>query len=383
MTRFLRGSLMKNNGDKIKICFISTYVYPLFDSECLSIHGGSELQLYLIAKELSRNEDFEISFVTGDFGQKNIESYENIKLFKSFNPRSKDGLLQKFVQSIQYYRLFKRINADIYFTSAANSTVGLVSFFCKLNNKKHIHRTASEVEVDLTYSKKGILGKIFIKGLENSDLVITQNEIHKKLLKDNHDINAKVMRNSFVIKMYGTSEKNSFLWVSRCDYLKQPELFIKLAKYLPNEQFVMIAPPASEKEDYQKEIKEKADTIKNLSFIDHVPFSKIQQYFNEAKIFVNTSEYEGFPNTFLQAGVGKTPILSLNVNPDDFINKYNCGFFCGNDFDKLVKNVEVLIYNKEAWKEKSENIFKYVKENHEIHKNVEQLTNCIYTLVEG
>lgn len=374
------GGPMKKNK-KIKICYISTYVYPLFDSECLSIHGGSELQSYLIAKELSRNEDFEISFVTGDFGQKNIESYENIKLFKSFNPRSKDGLLQKFVQSIQYYRLFKRINADIYFTSAANSTVGLVSLFCKLNNKKHIHRTAHETEVNLAYSKKGILGKIFIKGLESSDLVITQNENHKKLLRENHGINAKVLKNSFIIKTNNMSDKISVLWVARCDYWKRPELFIELAEYIPDKRFVMIAPPVNENEEYQKEIKKKANEIENLTFIDKVPFNEIQEYFDNSKIFVNTSEYEGFPNTFLQAGIGKTPILSLNVNPDNFINKYNCGFFCENNFTKLVENAKVLIDEEEVWKEKSENISKYVKKQHDIHKNVEQLTNWIHNLL--
>lgn len=375
------GGLMKKYEKKIKICVISTYVYSLFNSESLSIHGGSELQLYLITKELSKNQDFEISFVTGNFGQENIESYGNIKLFKSFNPKSNDNLLKKFIQIIEYYRLFKRINGDIYFTSAANSTVGFVSLFCKLNNKKHIHRTASEVEVDLTYSKGGFLNKIFIKGLESSDLVITQNKTHKKLLKENHGINAKVLRNSFVIKVDNTSEKNSVLWVSRCDDLKRPELFIQLAECFPNVKFVMIAPPANEKENYQKEIKEKADKVENLIFIDRVPFNKIQEYFDAAKIFVNTSKYEGFPNTFLQAGSGKTPILSLSVNPDNFINKYDCGFYCENDFNKLVESTKVLINNKEVWGEKSRNVFKYVKKNHDIHKNAEQLTNWIYALV--
>jgi len=372
---------MKKIGDKIEICFISTYVYSLFNSKSQSIHGGSELQLYLIAKELSIRNDFIISFVVGNFGQKDIEYHGKIKLFKSFNPKSNDSLYKKLIQAIFYYRLFKKIDADIYFTSAANSTVGLVSLFCKLNNKKHIHRTAHENEVNLSYNKEGILGKIFIKGLLGSDLVVTQNETHKELLEINYKIDARVLKNSFNITNTDTSKKDSILWVARCDHWKNPELFIQLAKSIPNEKFIMICPPANEKEDYQKEIKEKANELKNLIFINRVPFNDIQFYFNRAKIYINTSEYEGFPNTFLQAGIAKTPILSLNVNPDEFINKYNCGFSCGNDFNKLVENANILINNKEEWGKKSENVLQYVKENHDIHKNVEKLTKWIYTLV--
>jgi len=366
---------------RIKVCFIQTSLYPFFNENCGVTHGGSELQLYLLSRELSNNTNFEIAIITGDFGQKNIEEYGNIKVFKSFNPKSTDSLLEKVIQATKYYRMFKRINADVYFTSAPNSTVGLVSLFCKLNNKKHIHRTAHENEVNLSYSKKGIVGKIFIAGLEHSDVVLTQNKTHKRLLKQNHDVDAEVLKNSFIIKENDARKKGSILWVARCDYWKQPELFTRLAKNLPDERFIMIAPPVYGKEPYQKEIKEIAATIENLRFIDRVPFNKIQRYFDEAQIFINTSEHEGFPNTFLQAGIGKTPIMSLNVNPDDFISKYNCGFFCENDFDTLLENTGTLMSNKETWKEMSENVFNYVKENHDIHKNVEQLTNWICEVV--
>lgn len=369
---------------KIKICFIQTNAYPLFNYCSASIHGGSELQLYLIARKLSKNKNFEIAFVTGDFGQKNIEYYEDIGLYKSFNPKPNDNLLKKLIQAAGYYRLFKKIDADIYFTSAANSTVGLVSFFCRRNDKRHIHRTAHINDVNGSFiSSNAFLGKIYRYGLENSDLVVTQTKNHKKLLETNHDIDAKVLKNSFVIedREVDTNKKRIILWVARCERWKSPELFIRLSKEFLKEDFVMITPAADEKRDYQQEIKEKADKIKNLTFIDRVPFNEIQRYFDDAKIFVNTSEYEGFPNTFLQAGIGKTPILSLNVNPDDFIREYNCGFFCENDFDKVIENFKFLIYNKKEWKRKSENIFKYVAENHNIQRNTELLTKLINNLV--
>jgi glycosyltransferase involved in cell wall biosynthesis len=368
---------------KLRICFIQTNIYSLFNEENNSIHGGSELQLYLIAKELSKNDDFKISFITGDFGQKNIENYHKIQLFKSFTPKSNDSLLKKLFQAIIYYRLFKEINADIYFTSAANSTIGLVSLFCKINNKNHIHRTASESEVNLSYKNKGILGKIFLYGLENANIVVTQNEQHRNLLKINHNINAYLFRNSFIIpKNDLETNKEFFLWVSRYDSMKKPQIFVELAERFPRNKFVLICPPAAERQKEWDKFRDEIDkrNLTNLTFIEKVPFNDIQKYFNKAKVFVNTSDYEGFPNTFLQAGIGKTPVLSLNVNPDNFINEYNCGSFCENDFNELVENAKTLINNEKVWKEKSENIFKYTKENHDIYKNVEQLTRMIYDL---
>ena len=372
---------------QIKICFISTNAYPLFSKKKDAVHGGSELQLYMLSKELCKNTNFDISFIVGNFNQKKVEIINEIKLYRSFNPKKSDNMIKKLYQAMKYLLLFKKINADIYFTSAPNSTIGLVSFFCKLNDKRHLHRTAHESEVNLSYSNKGILGKIFIKGLESSDLIIVQNESHRKLLRQNHGIGAEVLRNSFAVKsfivdMKDIIKKKSILWVARCDYWKRPELFIKLAECFPNEKFIMIAPTVNEKEDYHRKIKSKASVVKNLTFIAGVPFNKIQKYFDDAKVFVNTSEYEGFPNTFLQAGIGKTPIISLSVNPDNFINEYDCGFYCENRFDKFIESITILMYDNTTWCEKSDNVLNYVKKNHDIHKNVEQLTNWIYALVD-
>lgn len=368
---------------KIKICFISTSAYPLFNSKCKDQHGGTELQLYLIAKELAKSENFEVSFILGDFRQKNIEVINQIRLYKSFIPKSEETLIKKLIQAIKYFNLFKKINTDIYITSAANSTVGLVSLFCKFNKKIHIHRTASQMDINKSFIKlNGILGKIYQYGLENADIVITQNNEHKKLLKRNHNIDAIVIKNFFEIKRIKKRiPKNSILWVSRYLEMKRPKIFLELAKKFPNENFIIIC-STKEKNNKYKQLILNAKKIKNLKFIEKVPFNEIQKYFNKAKVFVNTSDYEGFPNTFIQAGLGKTPILSLNVNPDNFITKYNCGYFCKGNFDVMVEKLDKLFTDKKDWEEKSNNCYKYVKKNHDINKNIKKFKKIIFNLDE-
>ena len=55
-----------------KVCFISLNAYVLLPQKNLGFTGGAELQQVLLAKELSKR-GFEVSFVTFDFCQKEIE----------------------------------------------------------------------------------------------------------------------------------------------------------------------------------------------------------------------------------------------------------------------------------------------------------------------
>lgn len=368
---------------KIKICFIQTYCYSLFNKNLNQKFGGSEVQLFLISKELSKDKNFSISFIVGDFGQEKIEESGNIKLYKSCTPKTNDNLIIKFFQAIKYYNLLNKINADVYFTSTANSIIGIVSLFCKRKNKKHIHRTAHIMDVDKSFIKSnGILGNIYRYGLEKSDLIITQCNDYKKLLKINHDIDSTVIKNSFEIIERKRINKQFILWVARYEKWKRPDLFLRLAKFFPNKKFIMCCNKNENMGKEWEEIKNKAIRLKNMKFYEEISINEIQDFFDKAKVFINTSEYEGFPNTFIQAGIGKTPILSLNVNPDNFINKYNCGFYCNNDFEIMKNYLEKLLNNKIIYNKTSMNIFRYVKSNHNIKNNIKEIKAVVFNLTK-
>ncbi|MHC4740197.1 MAG: glycosyltransferase [Planctomycetota bacterium] len=127
---------------------------------------------------------------------------------------------------------------------------------------------------------------------------------------------------------------------------------------------------------------EQAKQIKNLQFIPTVPFHDIDSYFQKAKVFVNTSDSEGFPNTFIQACKCSTPILSLNVNPDEFLDKYNCGISCDGNWDKLLDSLKALL-KEERYTELGKNARKYAEQNHDIVKIVEQYKNCFIQIAES
>ena len=66
----------------------------------------------------------------------------------------------------------------------------------------------------------------------------------------------------------------------------------------------------------------------NVRLLEKIPFSESDKLFEGALVLLNTSEFEGFPNTFLQAGKYGVPVLSLSVDPDEFITQTGCGLVC-------------------------------------------------------
>ena len=71
-----------------------------------------------------------------------------------------------------------------------------------------------------------------------------------------------------------------------------------------------------------KQIQKKAERVKNLRFLGFQPLDVTEKHFDRCKVFINTSIYEGFPNTFLQSWSRGIPVISY-VDPDNVIKKYN------------------------------------------------------------
>jgi len=86
-------------------------------------------------------------------------------------------------------------------------------------------------------------------------------------------------------------------------------------------------------------------------------------------VFVSTSFEEGFPNTFIEAWINEVPVVSLYVDPDDIIKNNALGFHSGS-FEKLVKDIKYLIENPQECRRMGKRARRYVKEYHNIEKNI-------------
>jgi glycosyltransferase involved in cell wall biosynthesis len=63
----------------------------------------------------------------------------------------------------------------------------------------------------------------------------------------------------------------------------------------------------------------------NVCVTDYVPYRQVDELFRSTRCLLNTSDAEGFPNTYLQAASHGIPIVSLRVDPDGILTRHGCG----------------------------------------------------------
>jgi glycosyltransferase involved in cell wall biosynthesis len=80
----------------------------------------------------------------------------------------------------------------------------------------------------------------------------------------------------------------------------------------------------------------------NLTYVGQKTQREVNELFATASVFVNTSLYEGFPNTFIQAWMRGVPVASLQVDPDGVLGEQQIGICAGSEAG-LVAAVRALV----------------------------------------
>ncbi len=367
----------------VRICFISLHAYHLFNGACRTVFGGAEVQLYYLATKLAEDPAFDVNFVVGDFGQPDIEMRDGVRLFKY--PGRAGGI--RFIRGIgataRLMRLLSGIDADIYVQRAAGPITGVLALFCKCARKKFVYMIAHDVDVkkEPQYGKGWLWWAIFRAGLRHADLVVSQHRGQKERLEEGYHRTSVVRRSAHAIpEDVPVLEKNRVLWVARCEKWKRPEAFIGLAEQFPAVRFVMICPESSDK-NYFDMIRARACFLPNMEFVGYVPFREVDDYFLDARVFVNTSGMEGFPNTFIQAAKNKAVILSLEVDPGGILGRDGMGICAKGDIHRLRDCLKELLASDGLCREISGKAYRYVEENHDINRIIEEDKRMLFDLV--
>ena len=120
------------------------------------------------------------------------------------------------------------------------------------------------------------------------------------------------------------------LWVGNIKEVKRPQLFLELAERMagrPGYEFWMVG-----REGRHSGILPMMAAVqrsKNVRYFGELPLEKVNALMEEADVFVNTSSFEGFPNTFIQAWARGAIVTTLDVDVDGGLDARGIGFRAG------------------------------------------------------
>lgn len=359
------------------VCLVNLNAYCLFNPASQAPMGGAELDIYTLAYGLK--SQYHVTVVTGDWGQLGYEVYDGITVMPSVSFRQGGYARNIF----RLWQALHNARADTYLSTGAGVEVGIISLFCLLHKKKYIYRTAHDMDCNGDYiARNGIRGLVYQFGLKRAHAIVTSVIRHRELLTNRYPhLITKITQINLGMLIPRSDkkppQKTYILWVARCETWKNPNLFLDLVETLPKQKFVMICPPQPHIQVLFDQVMARAQGLPNVTFIPSVPFKDIQSYFDNAKLFVNTSDSEGFTYTLIQSGIARTPVVYFAVNPDDVITTNALGSYAGGNKKKFLTEIRLILSNDIQWRKASRAIHRYVTKYHDIHVLVQKWVTLI------
>ncbi|MGI9259349.1 MAG: glycosyltransferase family 4 protein [Gammaproteobacteria bacterium] len=376
-------SARESSVRKPTVCFVSPAHWD-------RMRGGSEYQAKLLIDGLVEQRQVSAVYVA-NWTPDDSEAYDY-----SIARISTPSWLRKygaFLDALSLYKHLKRIRPDVIFQVVGCGHTGISAYYARNHGARMIWRVASDRNVSpvaIPWWKKPhayIERKFLDYGIRNATVVVAQTRDQQQLLAEYFDRSDSLLIRNFHPEPDEPVEKNpgpvKVLWVGNLKRLKNPAAFIRLAEELEkisDAQFIVIGGESDDPE-WVEGIKREMASQPNISYLGSVSQERVNSLLAEAHLLVNTSDFEGFPNTFIQAWMRQVPVVSLNVDPDRLLSEKGLGRVCGTEA-RLHEESRRLIDDAKLREELGTKCRDYALENHS-NKNMLTLINLICADSEG
>ncbi|MCQ2343365.1 MAG: glycosyltransferase [Paludibacteraceae bacterium] len=267
------------------------------------------------------------------------------------------------------------------FRGASRYTFSLV-LLCRLFKTRFVFLSASDTDFEIgseIVSGSPLNVMLYRKSIRHIPYIVTQNIIQATKLRNNYDRESIIIPNIWhkAIQENANEKRFDVVWVANLHAMKRVEWFIALAAKMPNHKFAIIGGRSKRNVNIFDETKSKVKAMPNVAFLGAKPLAETNSIIAQSRLLVCTSEFEGFPNTFLQAWSSGVPVVST-VNPNNVVTDYNLGRLVLNE-QELYDATTMLLNDTEQYNQCKGNINRYFDEHHSAETAIDRLlhtTTC-------
>jgi glycosyltransferase involved in cell wall biosynthesis len=317
--------------------------------------GGAEVQVSLLINEFIKKGHDVFYVCYGDNDLLEPEVCENgLRLYMIQRPFRGYNFMTS-LRKKKLYSILDKEKPDILYQRGNYHFWDLISKYGSKNSVPVVSCLSMEKHCKKVKPKLGpsfffdvLTERMKIRYYDRSSLIISQTQHQKEMMKKHFQKDSEIIENGHPVPN-GPFEKDSpkkVVWVANIKPIKQPEKFIQLARELGDRGFDFVMIGRSGKGDYQSALLKEMKRIKDLSYLGELPLEETNDQISRSSILVNTSSSEGFSNTYIQAWLRETPVVTLNADPDGMIERFELGRKSGN-ITKLIEDVRELLTKEE------------------------------------
>jgi glycosyltransferase involved in cell wall biosynthesis len=346
------------------ICFVAPQAWPVLSADPhLGEVGGAEVQQSILARLLAAN-GYRVSMICFDYGQPDRALVDGITVHKACRPDEGVPVLRFLHPRLTtLWRALLEVDADVYYTRAAGMLAGVVAEFCRRHGRRSIHAGASDM--DFAADQRELIRYardrwLYRRGVALADRIVAQNEVQRSSCRATYGRDAVVIPSCYQPPERRDGElprKDSVLWVGVIRTGKRPQLLLELARRLPQRRFVMVGGPRGGDAALFERTRAEAATLPNVEFTGFLPLPEVESRFDAACLLVNTSDYEGLPNTFLQAWARGVPTLATVDAGTSAHRRFG-------DVEAGAREIEALLGDPASWSDASERCRAHFERNH-------------------
>jgi glycosyltransferase involved in cell wall biosynthesis len=358
----------------VRVCLIA-------ENHPLVLMGGAEYQTQLLAEELSRRPGVALHYLARRVPQGTAATNLPYAVRCIGSDR---GVRRRavFFDAPELWRTLRELQPDVIYQQAKQSYTAVCAHYSRRTGIPFFYQIASDYDLDrhwlsLMLSRLSANTPFDIVesvsgnwGILHASHVIAQTAPQAQILRSRFGRDATAVIRNFQPLPNALPRKPAgpvrVLWVANLKYVKRPELFVQLARSFVGRkdlQFIMVGRPAMHWR--YAALMNEIPTLGNLEYLGEQPIERVNELMAQAHIHVNTSSFEGFPNTFIQAWARGAVVMSIAVDPDGDMESRGIGF-CAGSFDRLRTLVDELAATPQRRQEIAQRAFEFAQAEHSL-----------------
>ena len=353
-----------------RVCMHVEYLYPVVSQGRVPFAGGIEVQLSLLARGLVR-EGFDVTVVTGDFGQPAELSIDGVRLLRAY-PMHGGVPVVRFLHPrlTRGIAALRRADADVYLMQGASLWAGIVRDTAAAMHRRFVWMLGHDYDsLSALPHVHGLRDRWWARrAIHHAHAIVSQTERQRAAFLAAFGRDSTVIPNPVELppadRLADAGGVPVLVWLATYKPTKRPEWFTRFAERHPDVRCrmagVIPVPPLDDRA--WRAAQAVAARCPNLEVLPTIPHEQVDEFLRGATLFTHSSPAEGFPNAFLEAWAHALPSVTA-YDPDGIIETHRLGA-CRTDYDAWEAQLERRLADPALRREEGARARAYVAAHH-------------------